>query len=157
MEKWLNEGKLDCSEDVGDLVKAYDTNLALTIYLRAQAPHKVVQCYAETGQFEQMIAYAKNANFQPDYLFQLRQVLRIDPALGLTFAKLLVSEGDRGQPLLDINQVARFCAKRASRKCSRSWTASLRPTPWSSARCSSSRRSPRIASRKGICRHACSR
>lgn len=35
---------------------------------------KVVQCFAETGQFDKIILYAKRVGFEPDYLFQLRQV-----------------------------------------------------------------------------------
>lgn len=65
---------------------------------------QVVQCFAETGQFEKIIMYAKKVNFEPDYLFQLRQVLRTNPDMGAKFAQMLVTEGD-GEPLADINQV----------------------------------------------------
>lgn len=109
MEKWLTEGKLDCSEELGDIVKPHDINLALTIYLRGNVPHKVVQCFAETGQFDKIILYAKKVNFEPDYLFQLRQVLRSNPDMGAKFAQMLVSEGTNGEPLADVNQVAHSC------------------------------------------------
>ena len=42
MEKWLKEEKLECSEELGDLVKPIDSTLALSIYLRANIPNKVV-------------------------------------------------------------------------------------------------------------------
>lgn len=105
MEKWITEKRLEFSEELGDLVRPYSPSLALSIYMRGHAPHKVVQCFADQGEFENMILYAQKAGFQPDYLFQLRQVLRTDPAKGLKFAQLLVAEG-RGQPLVDINQVS---------------------------------------------------
>ncbi|KAH7731613.1 clathrin heavy chain [Aphelenchoides avenae] len=105
VEKWLTEGKLDCSEELGDIVKPHDINLALTIYLRGNVPHKVVQCFAETGQFDKIILYAKKVNFEPDYLFQLRQVLRSNPDMGAKFAQMLVSEGTNGEPLADVNQI----------------------------------------------------
>ena len=35
---------------------------------------QVVQAFAETGQFDKIILYAKRVGFEPDYLFQLRQV-----------------------------------------------------------------------------------
>ena len=41
LEKWLKENKLECSEELGDLVKQMDTTLALSVYLRADAPAKV--------------------------------------------------------------------------------------------------------------------
>lgn len=41
LEKWLKEDKLDCSEELGDIVRAHDMNLALSVYLRANIPNKV--------------------------------------------------------------------------------------------------------------------
>lgn len=90
---------------MGDLIKQYDVNLALSIYLRGNVPHKVVQCFAEMGQFDKIILYAKKVNFEPDYLFQMRQVLRTHPENASNFALTLISEGSNGEPLADINQV----------------------------------------------------
>ncbi len=39
-EKWLKEEKLECSEELGDIVKQYDLTLALSVYLRANVPNK---------------------------------------------------------------------------------------------------------------------
>lgn len=41
LEKWLKEDKLECSEELGDLVKQGDPTLALSVYLRANVPAKV--------------------------------------------------------------------------------------------------------------------
>ncbi|KAI6215352.1 hypothetical protein M3Y94_00375700 [Aphelenchoides besseyi] len=105
VEKWLSEGKLECSEDLGDLVKTLDSNLALSIYLRGNVPHKVVQCFAETGQFEKIILYSKKVGFEPDYLFQLRQVIRSNPDTAVQFAINLSTEGPDGKALVDLNQI----------------------------------------------------
>lgn len=40
LEKWLKEDKLECSEELGDLVKQTDPTLALSVYLRANVPNK---------------------------------------------------------------------------------------------------------------------
>ncbi|CAB1322090.1 unnamed protein product [Coregonus sp. 'balchen'] len=71
LEKWLKEDKLECSEELGDLVKAVDPTLALSVYLRANIPSKVIQCFAETGQFQKIVGYS------PDWVFLLRNVMRI--------------------------------------------------------------------------------
>lgn len=44
VEKWVKEGKLACSEQLGDLVRKHDLNLALSIYLEANVPQKVCVC-----------------------------------------------------------------------------------------------------------------
>ncbi|GAV05648.1 hypothetical protein RvY_15748 [Ramazzottius varieornatus] len=102
LEKWLKEEKLECSEELGDLVKPHDAVMALSIYLRSNVPAKVVQCFAETGQFQKIVLYAKKVGYNPDYIFILRQIMRTNPEQGAAFAKLLVQDDE---PLADINQI----------------------------------------------------
>ena len=102
IEKWLKEDKLECSEELGDMVKPVDATLALSIYLRASAPNKVIMCFAETGQFQKIVQYAKKVNFQPDYVFLLRNIMRINPEQGTQFAQSLVQDDE---PMADISAV----------------------------------------------------
>nr|CAD7600904.1 unnamed protein product [Timema genevievae] len=102
LEKWLKEDKLECSEELGDLVKQADPTLALSVYLRANVPNKVIQCFAETGQFQKIVLYAKKVGYTPDYVFLLRNVMRINPDQGVGFAQMLVQDDE---PLADINQI----------------------------------------------------
>ncbi|CAF4749321.1 unnamed protein product, partial [Rotaria sp. Silwood2] len=102
LEKWLKEDKLECSEQLGDLVKSVDPTLALSVYLRANIPMKVIQCFAETGQYQKIVLYAKKVNYQPDYIYHLRDIMRINPEQGTQFAQLLVQDSE---PLADLTQV----------------------------------------------------
>ncbi|CAH0549246.1 unnamed protein product [Brassicogethes aeneus] len=102
LEKWLKEEKLECSEELGDLVKQADPTLALSVYLRANVPAKVIQSFAETGQFQKIVLYAKKVSYTPDYIFLLRQVMRTNPDQGAAFAGMLVADEE---PLADINQI----------------------------------------------------
>ncbi|XP_075219017.1 clathrin heavy chain [Lycorma delicatula] len=102
LEKWLKEDKLECSEELGDLVKQADPTLALSVYLRANVPNKVIQCFAETGQFQKIVLYAKKVGYTPDYIFLLRNVMRINADQGVAFAQMLVQDDE---PLADINQI----------------------------------------------------
>jgi clathrin heavy chain len=128
MEKWLKEDKLECSEELGDLVKQADPTLALSVYLRANVPNKasavasdisisiykyiyvlqVIQCFAETGQYQKIVLYAKKVGYTPDYIFLLRNVMRINPDQGVAFAQMLVQDDE---PLADINQVHKYSIK----------------------------------------------
>ncbi len=124
LEKWLKEDKLECSEELGDLVKAADPTLALSVYLRANVPNKVmhlfpelstyhivqqiwfglqvIQCFAETGQFQKIVLYAKKVGYTPDYIFLLRSVMRVNPEQGAQFAQMLVQDDE---PLADTGQI----------------------------------------------------
>ncbi|KAG9334025.1 hypothetical protein JZ751_009257 [Albula glossodonta] len=105
LEKWLKEDKLECSEELGDLVKSADPTLALSVYLRANVPNKVIQCFAETGQFQKIVLYAKKVGYTPDWVFLLRNVMRVSAEQGLQFAQMLVQDEE---PLANINQCTSF-------------------------------------------------
>uniref|UniRef100_A0A8C1V2R8 Clathrin heavy chain n=1 Tax=Cyprinus carpio TaxID=7962 RepID=A0A8C1V2R8_CYPCA len=96
------KGQLECSEELGDLVKAADVSLALSVYLRANVPAKVIQCFAETAQFQKIVLYAKKMGYSPDWVTLLRSVMRSSPDQGLQFAQMLVQDEE---PLVNINQV----------------------------------------------------
>ncbi|KAJ3191643.1 hypothetical protein HK101_007526, partial [Irineochytrium annulatum] len=112
LEKWLKEDKLECSEELGDIVKQVDLTLALSVYLRANVPNKdffsdidvkVIACFAETQQYNKIILYAKKVGYQPDYSYLLQYIMRIDPEKGSEFATLLVQ--DEAGPLVNIEQI----------------------------------------------------
>ncbi|TPX47357.1 hypothetical protein SeMB42_g00049 [Synchytrium endobioticum] len=103
LEKWLKEDKLDCSEELGDIVKQFDLSLALSVYLRANVPSKVIACFAETGQYNKIILYAKKVGYQPDYAYLMQYIMRLDPEKGTEFATMLAN--DEEGPLVNIEGI----------------------------------------------------
>ncbi|KAI9753757.1 MAG: hypothetical protein M1815_006023 [Lichina confinis] len=103
LEKWMKEGKLECSEELGDTVRMHDLNMALTVYLKAGIPHKVIAAYTETGQFDRILPYAKETSYSPDYTSLLQHIVRINPEKGAEFASMLANE--EGGSLVDIDRV----------------------------------------------------
>lgn len=103
LEKWLKENKLECSEELGDMVRTVDMNLALSVYLRANVPNKVVACFAELNQFDKIVLYSKKVGYTPDYAQLLQHLVRINPDKGAEFATQLVN--DENGPLVDLDRV----------------------------------------------------
>lgn len=106
IEKWLKEDKLECTEELGDIVRPLETKFALSIYLRAQIHQKVIQCFVELGQIDQIVAYVKRVGYQADYTQLLQNMVATNPEGATNFAKSLL-EGQNGVPLIDINQVVK--------------------------------------------------
>ena len=77
--------------------------LALSVYLRANVPNKVIACFAETGQIDKIVLYSKKVGYQPDYVALLQHVMRTNPEKGAEFATQLVN--DESGPLIDIERV----------------------------------------------------
>ncbi|EIW58700.1 clathrin heavy chain [Trametes versicolor FP-101664 SS1] len=103
LEKWLKENKLTCSEELGDIVRPYDMTLALSVYLRANVHNKVIACFAETGQIDKILLYAKKTGYTPDFVGLLQHIMRTNPEKGAEFATQLVK--DEGGPLVDVERV----------------------------------------------------
>ncbi|KAH9888911.1 clathrin heavy chain [Cubamyces lactineus] len=103
LEKWLKENKLTCSEELGDIVRPFDMTLALSVYLRANIHNKVIACFAETGQIDKILLYAKKTGYTPDYVGLLQHIMRVNPEKGAEFATQLVK--DEAGPLVDVERV----------------------------------------------------
>jgi clathrin heavy chain len=78
--------------------------LALSVYLRANVPNKVIACFAETGQTDKIVLYAKKVGYQPDYVALLQHIMRTNPDKGAEFASALVN--DEAGPLIDVERVS---------------------------------------------------
>lgn len=80
-----------------------DTQLALSVYLRANVPHKVVASFAELGQFDKILLYSKKVDYKPDYAQLLQHLVRTNPEKGAEFATQLYN--DENGPLVDLERV----------------------------------------------------
>lgn len=104
-EKWLKEDKLECSEELGDIVKPFDTTLALACYLRANAHGKVVTCLAELQQFEKIIPYCEKVGYQPNFLVLISSLIRTSADRASEFAISLLQNPNTASQI-DIGKIA---------------------------------------------------
>lgn len=95
--------QLECSEQLGDMIKGVSPRLALSVYLRGEAPDKVIQCFAETGEFDKIVLYAQKVGHTPDYVNILRMVVRSQPDKSVAFAQSLVA--NPSAPLAPVDAV----------------------------------------------------
>lgn len=100
--------------------------LALSVYLRANVPNKVIACFAETGQTDKIVLYSKKVGYSPDYVALLQHVMRTNPDKGAEFATQLVN--DESGPLVDIERVSEklSCYRAICDTYHRSWTSLCR-------------------------------
>jgi len=103
LENWLKQDKLECSEDLGDMVINADAKMALSIYLRANVPEKVVQCFMLNGEYQNIVAYSVKVGYKPDYILMLQNLVRQNPKAAEEFAKSLVN--NEGGRLVDVGMV----------------------------------------------------
>jgi clathrin heavy chain len=115
LEKWLKDDKLECSETLGDMVKMVNPRLALSVYLRGEVPSKVVQCFAEAGEFDKIVLYAKKVSFTPDHMGVLRMILQSQPDKATAYATSLTAESPPLASIADLVSV--FMQFQAVQQC----------------------------------------
>jgi len=112
IKDWLKSEKLEASEELGDLLKNHDLTLALSVYLRAQVPDKVIGCFlslasqeqndeAAKKQLDNILQYAVRVNHHPNYALLLQQLVSVNADRAKDFALLLILHKDG--PKVDIN------------------------------------------------------
>ena len=102
MEQWLKEDKLECSEQLGDMLVQADPKMALSVYMRGNAPDKVIQAFLHMGDFASVVQFAKQSNHHPDYVILLQNLVRQDPKKAEAFAKMLVADNP---PMVNVSTV----------------------------------------------------
>lgn len=102
VKTWVGQGKLDNSEELGDMVGKYDKGVALKIYQDGQIHKKVIQILNEQGKMNEATKYAQEKGIPIDYSETLRSMMDVNPEGALQFAKKLY-EKDKN---LNVHQIA---------------------------------------------------
>jgi len=103
LTNWWNDGKLEGSEELGDLVKqAGDNDLSLKIYQNSGSSSKVVVALAEKGDFQQLMSYAGASGQAPDFMFLLQSMMMNNPQGAVALAKMISSQPN---PPIEINAI----------------------------------------------------
>ncbi|OAF64757.1 hypothetical protein A3Q56_07458, partial [Intoshia linei] len=108
IEKWLKENKLQYTEKLGDVISQYNLKFAMSIYLRAECPSKVISCMAKTGQYKNIIIYADKIGLKPDYAVVLNDVIEHDASNSIIFANMLIESGQ----LTNVRDVAELFVRK---------------------------------------------
>jgi len=102
IENWVREGKLTCSEALGDLIKPQNLNLAISVYEAGNCQQKLAQCYLETGQMDKAMKLQSSAGVKMDYVTMLRSMILTDPQGAMNTAIRLCQQ----DPNLNVHQLA---------------------------------------------------
>eukprot|EP01127_Copromyxa_protea_P002769 TRINITY_DN1272_c0_g1_i1.p1 TRINITY_DN1272_c0_g1~~TRINITY_DN1272_c0_g1_i1.p1 ORF type:complete len:1717 (+),score=471.10 TRINITY_DN1272_c0_g1_i1:887-6037(+) len=99
---WLAKDKLFCTPELGRMVLRLDVESAVTIFKRSGNKEELAKLYAELCQFDQLLAFVQEENFNPNWMALFVSVLNRNPANAASFARSLIKRPD---PLLDTNAV----------------------------------------------------
>lgn len=93
MEKWIKEDKLECSEQLGDLILPSNPILALAVFIRAKCHPRVIQVLIQTGQVSKVAPYAKKVGLGLNATELVQMASQHSPQAALELANALQSAG----------------------------------------------------------------
>jgi clathrin heavy chain len=97
IENWIKEGKLTMTNELGDLIRQANPQLALNIYQQSGSPDKVVEGLIQTNQLDKIMPYCEKTGHTPDFVAILRQIMPTNPQAAVGLAKM-VTNRDSGPP-----------------------------------------------------------
>lgn len=93
IEDWIRQDKLTHSQQLGETIKAFDPQLALSVFLRSDSSEAVIEGFVETGQFDKITPYLQKSGKTVDFVKVLTGLVPRNPEAGLGLAKMLVGQG----------------------------------------------------------------
>ena len=105
IEDWIKNEKLEFTDELAEMIKRYDPQLSLSVYLKSDNQEMVVQGFVETGQFDQILPYCKKHGYQPNFVSILNNVIPRNAEAGMNLSKMLCSREGGKQPMADLNEV----------------------------------------------------
>jgi clathrin heavy chain len=108
LEDWIARDKLTFTSQLGDLIKQYNPQLALSIYMRsdsADTPDRVLQSLVETNQFDKILPYCQRVNYTPDFIRLLRNIVPVNSDAAVNLAKMITSRENGNSPKAPIDAV----------------------------------------------------
>ena len=116
VKKYIEENKLEESEQLGDLVSPHDNKLALQIYFKGKAHWKIIMVLIQQGEWQNIIEYVKREQeFSVDWTELLQKVCDMGNTEGASSLAQALSH-EASVPDLDHNKILEmFVAKHAIR------------------------------------------
>jgi hypothetical protein len=101
---WMQEDKLDCSEELGDMMVGLDPRVASTIYQRVGAHEKVIRAFVDMGESHRIVPYCDATGYAPkvDFAAQIATFLQTNPPQAVSLA---IGVLERTPPLLPVEKV----------------------------------------------------
>ncbi|KII68857.1 Clathrin heavy chain 1 [Thelohanellus kitauei] len=98
------DDKLECTKELGDLVRPHNLELASSIYLKANCHDKVVEYFAEMGEFQKITRYCKRVKHLPDYTEILHSIIYKKSKYALKLSVFALRDYER----LDLEKIGNF-------------------------------------------------
>lgn len=93
MEKWLAEDKVECSDQLGDLLLGHNPNLAIAVFIRTKSHSKVIQCLIQMGQVSKVAPYAQKVGMEVNATELVQLASQHNPQAALELANALQQAG----------------------------------------------------------------
>eukprot|EP01050_Picozoa_sp_SAG11_P015788 SAG11_NODE_2086_length_3847_cov_2.552561_1_plen_200_part_10 len=93
LKNWMDKDQLECSAELGDLVKPHNPQLGLKIYLMGKCHDQVIMGLVENGSADKVMAYVEKVSYNPDWGLVISTCIRVNPQAAQQLASTVVNAG----------------------------------------------------------------
>lgn len=104
IENWIKDNKLTMSDELGDLIRQVNPQLALNVFQQSGNPDRVIQGLIETNQLDKIMPYCEQTGHVADWIRILRQIMPVNAQAAVNLAKMITNR-DQGPPKANIDLV----------------------------------------------------
>jgi len=102
VENWLNDNKLECTEELGKVIEKHDAQLALKVYEKCSDPNVKMQALMRAGRVNEALQLQKAAGGNIDWMSLIRGMVQTSPEAALNTAKEAAKNGANIYQIADI-------------------------------------------------------
>lgn len=108
IEDWIKQDKLTASDQLSDVIRQFNPQLAAACQLKSGNPDLVIQGLIEMNQLDKIMPYCQQQGHNPDFQRILRQVVPVNPESAVGLALMITSRENGQVPKVPIDAVAQI-------------------------------------------------
>ena len=81
---WLEQERITLSEELADLIRQYDVQIACSLYLSQPVPDKFIDCLCELKEYRKIVVYSRH--YPINFISLIEKVMKISKQEAIKFA-----------------------------------------------------------------------
>jgi clathrin heavy chain len=102
IKQLVSENKMEFSEALGDIVRQYDSDLAIKIFYDSKSHSKIVESLLSNGEFQKALTYCDKVGYDADYLDMFKKLVQSSLDESVKFAISKYKKGLDPNTIIDI-------------------------------------------------------
>lgn len=93
IKQLLDQKKIEPVEELGDMVRQFDQEIAMKIYIEGKCHEKIIDTLILSGDYKRVLAYCERVNYDPNAIDIFKKLSGVQPDSAVEFAIQMYQKG----------------------------------------------------------------